>query len=109
METLHTILLGPYKYILKLVVPRLSKEQKEEILSRMRAFNYSGFNVKVLGNICFYYQSFVGRDFKAWAQMALFIMGPYLSDGEKTTWLALSKAHISILLLLTIDRMSTKF
>lgn len=91
METLHSILLGPYKYLLKATIPRLSAQQKEEILSRIRAFSYSGFRVKLLGNICRYYQSFVGRDFKAWAQMALFILGPYLAEGQNQVRLTLSK------------------
>ncbi|KAL5479236.1 hypothetical protein EMCRGX_G022732 [Ephydatia muelleri] len=32
-----------------------------------------------------------GRDFKGWTQMALFILGPYLSDGQKEVLLAFSK------------------
>ena len=30
-----------------------------------------------------YQQSFVGRDFKGWTQMALFILSPYRRDGQK--------------------------
>lgn len=93
VETLHTILLGPYKYLLKSTVPTLSKGQKEEILSRIRAFNTSGFRVKLVGNVIRYHQSFVGRDYKAWAQMALFIIYPYLTDGDRTVWLALTKVE----------------
>ena len=33
-------------------------------------------------------------DYKAWAQMALFIIYPYLSDGHKEVWLALSKVSL---------------
>ncbi|KAL5503005.1 hypothetical protein EMCRGX_G009879 [Ephydatia muelleri] len=46
---------------------------------------------KLHGSVCYYYQSFVGRDFKGWTQMALFILGPYLSDGQKEVLLAYSK------------------
>ena len=77
VETLHTILLGPYKYLLKATMSGLTKQQKQEVLARMRAFNYSGFNGKVLGNVVYHHQSFVGRDYKAWAQMAPFIVGTY--------------------------------
>ena len=38
---------------------------------------------KVHGNICYYYQSFVGRDFKAWMQMAIFVLKPYLTVEAK--------------------------
>ena len=59
----------------------------------MAAFSYSGFKTKVYGNITSYCKSFVGRDFKVWAQMALFIMTPYLSEEEATIWLNLIKVH----------------
>lgn len=91
VETLHTILLGPYKYLLKVAMSSLNARQKKEVLARMAAFNYSGFDGKVLGNIVFHNQSFVGRDYKAWAQMAPHIIGSYLSDSQKRVWLGLSK------------------
>ena len=94
METLHTILLGPYKYLLKKVMPTLNARQKKEVLARMAAFNYSGFDGKVLGNVVHHHQSFVGRDYKAWAQMALFIIGSYIDASQKRVWLALSKVCI---------------
>ena len=50
MEILHTILLGPYMYLLKKVMPTLNARQKE-VLARKTAFNYSGFDGKVLGNV----------------------------------------------------------
>ncbi len=91
------MLLGPYKYLLKCTIRTLSSQQKEEVLARLRAFNYSGFRVKVLGNVIRHHQSFVGRDYKAWAQVALFIIYPYLSATDKEVWLALSKVNIGIL------------
>ena len=33
------------------IIPKLSAKQKEEILARIRAFNTSGFQVKMYGNI----------------------------------------------------------
>ena len=94
METLHTILLGPYKYLLKVTIPRLSGQEKQEVLAKMRAFNYSGFDGRVFGNVIRHHQSFVGRDYKAWAQMALFIIGNYLSDDQRRVLLSLSKVRI---------------
>ncbi len=91
VETLHTVLLGPYKYLLKSVMPTLTSLQKQQLLAKMSTFNYSGFKGKVLGNIVSYHRSFVGRDYKAWAQMAPFVMLPYLSDGEREVWINLSK------------------
>ena len=94
VETLHTILLRPYKYLTRKVMTELSPRNKEEVLARMAAFCYSGFKNKVYGNITRYCKSFVGRDFKAWAQMALFIITPYLSEEEATVWLNLTKVHV---------------
>ena len=91
MESLHTILLGPYKYLLKTTIPTLSTQEKEEVLARVQAFNYSGFDCRLIGNVIQYHKSFVGRDYKAWAQMALSVIYPYLSDNDKTVWMALSK------------------
>ena len=77
VETLHTILLGPYKYLLKTTLSKLTVQHKQEVLARMATFNYSGFNGKVLGNVVHHHKSFVGRDYKAWAQMAPFVIGTW--------------------------------
>ena len=94
LEMLHTMVLGPIKYLLQIWMPTLSKVQKEEVLARVKAFSTSGFKVRMYGNVCHYYQSFVGRDFKAWAQMAVFILSPYLDDARKKVLLSLSKVHM---------------
>ncbi|KAL5479531.1 hypothetical protein EMCRGX_G023059 [Ephydatia muelleri] len=53
LEVLHTILLGPCKYLLKEFMPQLSARQKAEILSRLRAFCSSGLKVKLYdGDLC---------------------------------------------------------
>lgn len=75
VETLHTILLGPYKYLTRKVMMELSPRHKEEVLSQMAAFHYSVFKNKVYGNTTRNCKSFVGRD---WAQRALFIITPYI-------------------------------
>ncbi len=88
VEVLHSILLGPYKYLLKTFIPRLSPTQKRQVLAKMSAFNYSGFKGKVIGNLISYHKSFVGRDYKAWAQ---------LDVGEKKIW---PKVHVQSSMLL---------
>lgn len=98
VETLHTILLGGCKYLVRKFMHECSPTEKKEILARMASFPYSGFSVRVTGNICYYYKSFVGRDFKAWMQMALFIIAPYLSPEGKKCWLLLSKVLITKIL-----------
>ena len=90
MEILHSILLGPIKYMLKEFIPSLNSQQKMEILARISSIGQSGIEGKVYGNICYYYKSFVGRDFKAWAQIAPLVAGPYLSQDKKDAWIAIS-------------------
>lgn len=91
LEILHTVLLGVCKYVLLETMSALSKTQKDEILARVKAFDTSGFHVKMYGNVCRQSKSFVGRDFKGWSHMAVFVMGPYLTEGYRKVLLTLSK------------------
>ncbi|XP_064398445.1 uncharacterized protein LOC135345042 isoform X2 [Halichondria panicea] len=91
VECLHAILLGPVKYLLKRFIAGLKKEQKAKVLAIVQQFNYSGFDVRLYGNIIKHHCSFVGRDYKAWAQMAAFIVTPYVTTNERKLWLALLK------------------
>ena len=70
---------------------RLSTAQKAEIEARVLTFNFLGLDMKLGYNLCCHFKSFVGRDFKALAQVVLFILGPYMTPEEKSVWLALSK------------------
>ena len=71
-----------------------SSKQKKEILAILAAFPYSGFSTRTTGNICYYYKSFVGRDFKAFIQLAVFVIGRYLPPNELKCWLLLSKVKM---------------
>ena len=88
---LHTILLGLAKYMLKQFMPRLTNRMKEEVLARVNAFPQSGLHSKMFGNVCRYYNSFVGRDFKGWSQMSVFILSPYLCSDDRKVLLSFSK------------------
>ena len=91
VEALHTVLLGVCKYMIRSFMDKRSATEKREILAKIDAFPYCGFSVKISGNICYNYRSFVGRDFKAFLQMALFVICSYLSENEKKCWIYLSK------------------
>ena len=79
---------------------RLSIRQRIEVQALVASFNFSGFRVKINTNLCHHFRSFVGRDFKALAQCALFVFRDYFSPEEKRVWLALSKVYkIRVLLL----------
>lgn len=91
VEVLHTLLLGPYKYLLGKTMQSLNPSQKREILALVAAFNYSGFSGRLTSNVTRFSNSFVGRDYKVWAQMAPFILKPYLTETQLKLWMALSE------------------
>ena len=91
------MLLGPYKYLLQSLMGHVSTKEKEEIEARLVAFNFSGFKDKLGYNLCRHFRSFVGRDYKVLAQVALFVLGPYMTASEKIVWLALSKVCFRLL------------
>ena len=72
---------------------RLTSKQRTEVQAVVSAFNFSGFSVKLNTRLCNYFRSFVGRDFKALAQCALFIFRDFFTPEEKKVWLALSKVR----------------
>lgn len=93
IETLHTILLGPYKYLTRQLMDRLTPKEKREIKSKIIAFPKSGFDSSLSPSLCKVYGSFFGRDFKLFAQMCLYLLWEYLTPQEKSVWLALSKVY----------------
>ena len=84
VECLHTILLGPYKYLLNDLMNQLSPAQKKEFAARVSEFNTSGLPAKLSKSICRYYKLFHGRDFKLFAQMASW---EYLDEVQQKVWL----------------------
>ena len=68
----------------------ITSAEKKEVSIRVNSFSYCGFSNHITGNIR-YYKSFVGRDFKAFMQMSLFIVTPYLSGSKLKCWYLLAK------------------
>ena len=95
VDVLHTLLLDPYKYLLRFRMARFSSQQRKEVLARINSFNFSGFALRLSRDISKYYKSFVGRDFKTLAQLALFVFPPLLTPSETEVWLALSKVCVT--------------
>lgn len=91
VEVLHTVLLGVCKYMLRTFMSSRNKHEKTEILAKLSAFSYCEFSVKIIGNIAYHYQSFIGRDFKAWMQLALLMIDAYVTDEEKKCWISLAE------------------
>ena len=51
METLHTILLGPYKYLLRTLMGHLTSAQKDDLHARLATFDFSGLDYKMSYNL----------------------------------------------------------
>ena len=101
MQQLHTLLLGSYKYLVRAKMAKLTQKEHAELSARIFAFPASGRIKKMFTDIAKHYKSFIGSNFKALAQLALFVLSPFLSPSEKEVWLALSKVCAFTHLILT--------
>ena len=102
MQYLHTLLLGSYKYLLRAKMAKLTQKEHAELSARISAFPASGRIKKMFTDIAMHYKSFIGRDIKA---LALLALSPFLSPSEKEVWLALSKvcAFTHLILIFSIS------
>ena len=75
---------------------KVSTTQKKEIAAKIASFPSSGMSLSLSPGIVHHHQSFVGKDFKALAEMAPFVLWNYLDDKEKKVWLNLSKVRYKI-------------
>ena len=112
VECLHTLLLGPFKYMTEYLMNRLTPSQKREVQSKIRGFDFSPFPCSLspgmcnhcswtvtnfhthCHQVCNHHRSFHGRDFKILAQVCLFIFWNHLLPTEKPVWLSLCKVHM---------------
>ena len=72
---------------------KLSANEKKIIAAKISDFPTSGRNLSLSGGITRYHQSCVGRDFKALAEMAPFVLWDNLDTQEKNIWLLLSEVR----------------
>ncbi|KAF8192221.1 hypothetical protein K438DRAFT_1762221 [Mycena galopus ATCC 62051] len=96
VEILHVILLGFVKYLWRdLVQLQLNnKDAKKELLAtRLSSFDVSGLGISPLAGktLVKYSGSLTGRDFRAIAQVAPFVVYDLVSEDCFKTWQALSK------------------
>ncbi|KAJ4467657.1 hypothetical protein C8J55DRAFT_394516, partial [Lentinula edodes] len=93
VEVLHVILLGAVKYFWRDTVNRTNNKTDRPILiARLSSFNTWGLGIPPLnGNTLVNYAgSLTGRDFRAIAQAAPFILEGLISDHQLEVWKALS-------------------
>ena len=90
IEVLHTILLGLEKYLLNQTMKSLNADGKKKLKAKIESFDFSAFEQKVPGNMARTYGSWVGRDIKLWAQVAVFILEDLIPEQELQIWNLLS-------------------
>jgi hypothetical protein len=91
VEILHTILLGAVKYLLAKTMKSLSPAAKKKIKAKVEVFDFSAFPAKIASSIISMYGSYVGRDYKLWAQVAVFILMDIVTEEELEVWSNLSE------------------
>ena len=79
------------KYLLAKTVKSLSAAAKKKIKAKKELFDFSAFPAKLASSITTMYGSFVGRHFKLWAQVAVFILINVVSEEELEVWCNLSE------------------
>ncbi len=96
MEVLHVVLLGFVKYLWRDVVQNQLKKdtvRKELLGTRLSSLDVSGLGISPLAGhtLVQYSGSLTGRDFRAIAQTAPFVLYDMVSDDCYDTWVSLSK------------------
>ncbi|TFK46156.1 hypothetical protein OE88DRAFT_1638675 [Heliocybe sulcata] len=91
VEILHVILLGFVKYLWRDAISRLKDPQKAVLIARLNSFNVSGLGIpKLAGSTLVTYSgSLTGRDFRAIAQAAPFVLHDLLAADALAVWQAL--------------------
>ena len=94
VEILHVILLGFVKYFWRDAISRLKAAEKEVLVVRLNSIDVSGLGIPQLAGatLVHYAGSLVGRDFRALAQVAPFVLHDFPSIPKESIdiWTALS-------------------
>ena len=97
VEVLHTILLGPVKYLVKKTMQNLSSTDKKKVKAKIDAFDFSAYSRRLPSSFVKIYGSCVGRDFKLWAQIAVFVLDGLISENELEVWLYISEVRNNVM------------
>ena len=77
--------------MLSATIQSLSKEEKEQIHAKIGSTDMRAFPASIRGNITRNYGSYVGRDFKLWIQLAVFILQGIVSEDILRIWELISE------------------
>ena len=91
--------------LMLMLMSKLTVLQRNEVRARIASFPSSGLQHKVTSDVCRYTGSLMGHAFKSLAQMAPFVLIPYVDDEkEKPVWLVLSKVILMIIMFIAASR-----
>ncbi|KAJ3877317.1 hypothetical protein F5051DRAFT_440725 [Lentinula edodes] len=92
VEILHVILLGYLKYFWRDAISRLSEPKKEILVNRLCSIDVSSMGLSKLAGetLVKYARSLTGRDFRAIAQVAPFVLYDLVPKECFDAWLSLS-------------------
>ncbi|VDC01359.1 unnamed protein product [Peniophora sp. CBMAI 1063] len=93
VEILHVVLLGYVKYFWRDIISRLNADEKILLATRLSSFDVSGLGLSPLvgTTLVQYAGSLTGRDFRALAQAAPFVLYDLTSDECYDAWVALCR------------------
>ncbi|KAI9092383.1 hypothetical protein DFS34DRAFT_575283 [Phlyctochytrium arcticum] len=97
VEVLHTILLGIIKWLSRASQKKLSDRQQRELLLRVDALNWQGFQRPFRGKEMVQYGgSLVGKDFRRWIQMAPFAYDGFLPESWMRAWFCMADVFLLV-------------
>ncbi|KIY49003.1 hypothetical protein FISHEDRAFT_73073 [Fistulina hepatica ATCC 64428] len=93
VEILHTVLLGFVKYLWRDAIARTKDGDKPELASRLSSFPTRGLGIPPLAGhtLVMYAGSLTGRDFRAIAQAAPFVLHNLMPPAHMAVWVSLAK------------------
>ena len=71
----------------------LSAADKKKVKAKIEAFDFSAYARRLPSSFVKIYGSCVGRDFKLWAQISVFILDGIVSEAELDVWLYISEVR----------------
>jgi hypothetical protein len=93
VEILHSILLRPVKYLWRDAIERCNKAQLKQLCFRLEGLDTHGLDFAPLnGNALVNFAgSLYGADFRKLAQLAHFVIGPFVGKELLRAWQALGR------------------
>ncbi|XP_070573817.1 uncharacterized protein [Ptychodera flava] len=95
-ERLHNIELGIVKIFTHLTFEMIGATDKVEIEHKLKAFDWTAFKRTLSPSFVYKHQSYVGRDFKLWAQVAPFILASNVPPGHLQLWHLISEVFVFV-------------